>query len=350
MTASTEIQVGRLRLRNPVVCGSGEHVMTEAGLHSAIATGCAVVVAKSFNESQAARDQLERTDYSILDANWNRLPWDFDPPREATLASRSGLIRDDFDTWLDTVAHADRKASETGQYVAPSIILAGLDAAVDMARKVEKSGVRLLEYNIGTPYGDEAAGVVTTERATARVTEMVRAVCSEVDIPVWVKITGQSENVAALAAAARDGGADAVALMGRFLGLVPDIETQEPMLGTNLGTGGYWALPITCYWLSKSRQLLGHDSPLVGMNGARDGLDVIRLMLAGAHAVQLSTVVFTNGFGVLERAVQQVAEYLERHGQSASDIVGLASDKVVPFTALPMRGDYWKQFAPPGAL
>lgn len=349
MTA-TETRIGRTTLKNPVICGSGEHVLTEAGLRSALAAGVGAVVAKSVNETQAAKDQLDRTDYALLDGDWNRLPWDFTAPRNATLACRSGLQTMDFDAWLEITARLDAEAAKTGQYVIGSIILADLDAAVDMAKQVQAAGIRILEYNVGTPYGDEAAGVVTTERATERVTEIVRAVCDVVDIPVWVKITGQSENVAALAKAALDGGAEAVSLMGRFLGMIPELDTQAPLLGTNLGTGGGWALPVTCYWLSKSRAQLGPDAAVIGMNGARSGEDVLRMMLAGAHAVQISSAVWTNGFDVLANAVETVKTYLEARGDTATGIIGRAADQVVPFSALPRSPGFWEQFAPPGAV
>ena len=128
------------------------------------------MVAKSYNETQAGRDQLDRTDYALLDGDWNRLEWDFDPPRSATLACRSGLQTMPSAEWLEIISRLDAEAAQTGQYVIASIILADLDAAVEMAKQIEASGVRVLEFNIGTPYGDEASGVVTTERATARVT------------------------------------------------------------------------------------------------------------------------------------------------------------------------------------
>lgn len=349
MTA-TETRIGRITLKNPVICGSGEHVMTETGLRSALATGVGAVVAKSVNETQAAKDQLDRTDYALLDGDWNRLKWDFTAPRNATLACRSGLQTMDFDSWIEIVARLDAEAAKSGQYVIGSIILADLDAAVEMAKQVQTAGIRVLEFNIGTPYGDEASGVVSTERATARVTEIIRAVCDAVDIPVWAKITGQSENVAALAQAARDGGAEAVVLMGRFLGMIPELDTQEPLLRTNLGTGGGWALPMTCYWLSKSRAHLGPDAPLVGMNGARSGDDVLRMMLAGAHAVEISSAVWTNGFEVAADAVKTVETYLSDRGDTAMEIIGRAADKVVPFGALPQQPGFWRKFAPPGSV
>ncbi|CAN0528223.1 unnamed protein product, partial [Laminaria digitata] len=124
---------------------------------------------------------------------------------------------------------------------------------------------------------------------------------------------------------------------------------QKPLLGTNLGTGGGWALPMTCYWLSKSRAHIGPDAPLVGMNGARSGADVLRMMLAGAHAVEISSAVWTNGFGVLAEAVKTVDAYLSDRGDSAAGIIGRAADQVVPFSALPQQPGFWEKFAPPGA-
>lgn len=344
-----ETTVGALRLKNPVICGAGEHVMTRAGLVAGLESGASVVVAKSFNESEAAKDQLDRTDYALLDSNFARLPWTFDPPRDASLACRSGLTRVPFAEWLDTIVALDREAAKEDAYVAANIILSGLDAAVDMARQVEQAGVRLLEFNIGTPYGDEAGGAVSTERATERVRELVGAVRAAVKIPLWVKITGQSESVTSLVAAARDGGADSVVMMGRFLGLFPDLETQAPLLGTNLGYGGSWSLPLTCYWLARTRKALGPDIQLVGINGARDGDDVLRMMLAGARAGQFSTAVFTGGFKVLDRAIARIDDYLERRGETALELIGRAADRVESFKEQPSRPDYWREFLPPEA-
>lgn len=214
MTGSPATRIGSVTLKNPIICGAGEHTMTAAGIRAALAAGASVVVAKSFNESEPARDQLDRTDYCLLDSHWRRLPWDFDPPREATLACRSGLTRTPFAEWLETVAALDAKARSRDAYVAASLIMADPEAAVGMARRAAAAGVRILEFNIGTPYGDEAGGAVSTERAADKVRSYVGAVCDAVDIPVWAKITGQSESVAALAEGARAGGADAVVLMG----------------------------------------------------------------------------------------------------------------------------------------
>jgi len=350
MARSLETTLGSLQLKNPVIAGAGEHLMTASGIQAAVDAGASVVVAKSFNETDAAKNQLDRTDYALIDSNFERLPWNFSPPRDATLACRSGLTRVAFDEWLDVIVTLDREATKSDCIVAANIILADLDAAVDMARRVEQAGVKLLEFNFGTPYGDEAGGAVSTERATTRVTEIVSAVTNAIDIPVWAKITGQSENVTSLARAARDGGADCIVLMGRYMGLVPDLNSMAPLLDTYLGIGGAWSLPLTCYWLSRTRKTLGPEIPLIAINGGRSGHDIARFMLAGAHAAELCTAVMTGGFGVIESAVAELSNYLNKQDKDASDIIGLAADRVKTFQELPLRPGFWEGFVPPETL
>ena len=308
-------------------------------------------MAKSVNETPAAREQLARTDYALLGADWQREPWRTAGWRHASLMCRSGLQPIATDEWIATVAALDREARARDAHVAASIILADLGQAVTIARAVEAAGIRLLEFNIGAPYGEEAAvGAIVTERAAGRVREQVKAVCDAVGIPVWVKLTGQSENVAALAAAAREGGAAAVVMIGRSLGLMPDLDSHDPLLGTNLGYGGRWALPLACYWLARSRRQVGAAFALIGTNGARSGRDVARMMLAGASAVELCTAVMTGGFGVLRDAIRELEDYLAGRNAAAASLIGVAADRIGSFGAQPLRPDYWRGFVPSETL
>jgi dihydroorotate dehydrogenase len=346
----TSIAVGGVTLNNPVIIGSGDHVMTAGALRTARATGAGAVVAKSINESEAAKRQLDGSDHVLLDSRWNPIPWDFDPPDDAMLFGRSGLHQMASDAWIAEVAAQDREAAKTGQYVIGSIILAGLETACELARQYQAAGIRVLELNIGAPHGDEAVkGAIIQERAAHRVKEITQALRAAVTIPLWIKLTGQSEDVAALAAAAKEGGADAVIVMGRFMALVPDVETRAPMLGTAGAIGGPWALALTCRWLAQTRKRVGPDYPLLGTNGARSGLDVARFLLAGARAVEMTSAVMSGGFDVAHRAVQEFSDYLARTGGSAGDLVGLAADRQVGYGVQPDRPGYWRDFVPPEA-
>ncbi|MBX3551550.1 MAG: tRNA-dihydrouridine synthase [Pseudolabrys sp.] len=350
MTARAAVSLGAVDLKSPLICGSGEHLMYAQGIRQALAAGAAAVVSKSVNESEAARRQLDRTDYALLDSEWRRLPWDFNPPADASLFCRSGLAQQSFDEWLAMIAPLDREAKAQDAYVIASLILADLDHCVAMAKRIEEAGLRILELNIGAPHGNEAApGAIVLERDSARVRTIVSRVRAAVKIPLWIKLTGQSEDVAALTLAAKEAGADAVTVMGRFIAFLPDIESFAPTLGTNAAFGGPWALPLTCRWLAQSRRAVGKSFPLLGTNGARTGLDIARFLLSGASAVQVTSAVFTGGFGVITRMRDDFAAYLDRKQVSAADLIGRAADQQGSYAEQQSRPGYWEQFVVPEA-
>ncbi len=344
------VEVGGVHLKNPHVCGTGEPLIEPAGLRAALDAGAAAVVLKSTNESDAAKRQLDRTDYVLLDSAWRRLDWNFAPPRDASLLCRSGLSPLPFDEWLGVLRDSDRYARQHDAVVVASLIPADAAIAAALAKRMVEAGARILELNIGAPHGAEAApGAITLERDAERVRDLTGLIRRQVAVPLWVKLTGQSGDVAGLAAAAFAGGAHAVGLMGRFMALLPDPETMAPVLNTRAAFGGAWALPLTCYWLAAIRERLGRGRPLIGTNGARDGLDVVRMMLAGAHAVELTSAVFTNGPEVIREAVAAISEYAQRHQVPIADIIGRAADRVERYDQQPLRAGYWRSFGHPNA-
>lgn len=340
-----QTRVGRVALKNPLIAGSAEHLIEANGVRRALKAGAGAVVVKSVNESEAARDQLQRAEYMILNERWEPIPWNADAPLHAFVACRSGLTPQSFDAWLEQTASLDREANSYDSYAVASVILADLDNTVAMAKRIEEAGIRVLELNIGTPYASQAKGAVSTELDPARITTIVSAVRAAITIPLWVKITGQSERVPDLASAAFVNGGEAVVMAGRSLGFIPDVETFEPMLGTTLGVGGYWNLPLTCQWLALSRARLGPDKPLIATNGAQSGLDIARMMLAGASAVEMSSPVMLRGFDLLSDALSEFSSYLQRKKMTAAELIGRAADQRKTFPQMPMRTDNWRKFA-----
>ncbi len=332
--ADLTVRVAGLDLKNPVIAGSGEATASLEGILAAIDAGAAAVVAKSTNGSEGAKDQLRRAQYALLDERWSARA--FDPARtgrtdvhgaRATLFNRSGLVDVPFEGWLSTLAEADAHAREAGGYVIGSLIPSGEDDCPRMAKEMEAAGLRWIELNVGAPHAAEAAGgavrAATDADAVAAVVEPVR---EAVTIPLTVKLAGEGDVLGSARAAVR-AGADAVCLVGRLLGFVPDLATRRPVLGTFGAVGGPWALPITMRWLAKARAMLGPDVPLVGTNGARDGFDVARLLLAGATAVQMTSAVLVEGPEALTRAIRELEGYLDQQGLvGAAELVGEAAD------------------------
>jgi dihydroorotate dehydrogenase len=334
--------IGNMQLRNPVICASGEPVMTEAGIRAALEAGAAGVIAKSVNERAEAAAQLDRADYVELDAAGAPVA------HGVSLFNRSGLAQRDAGDWFGAIAAIDREAARDGRFVAASIVLAGADGAVMLGGLARQAGLRVFELNVGAPHAAEATpGAIAQETNPARLTDLVARVRAATQgMQLWVKLTGLSANLPALAVAAKAGGADAVCMMGRFMAMMPDLDTFAPVLGTSAAYGGGWALPIVCRCLALSRRAVGAGFPLLGTNGVRSGGDLARMGLAGAAATELCSVVMHEGFGGLTRVVAELDTLLVAREVRFADVVGRAADALHGYGEQAETPGRWRDFVP----
>jgi dihydroorotate dehydrogenase len=338
------VSIGSVKLKNPVIAGSGEATMTEGGIRAALKAGAGAVIAKSTNETDAAKRQLDHTDYMLLDSRWRPIEWTTNPPEDAQLFSRSGLLQEKFDVWLEKLVRLDREAKAMDSYVVGKLSLANVDECVRMAERMQEAGLRVIEVMAGAVHAEQAVkGAISMVRDPAGFQALAEALRKRIKVPLWIKLP-QGEDVSLMAKAALDGGADAVSFVDRTLAMVPDLRTRAPFLGTMGAIGGPWALPITCRWLARTRQRLGPKVPMIGTNGARDGYDVARMLLAGASAVEMTSAVMMRGVRVLKQSIEELDGYLEEQGVSASQIIGEATDKLTAYTDQPARPGRWKQF------
>ena len=330
-------RIGAMTLLNPVICGSGEPVMTEAGIRAALHAGAAGVIAKSVNENPAGGRQLDRADYAFVGDS---------------LFNRSGLSQRETKDWFAAIAAIDRDAALDQKFVAASIVYGSAGGAVAIGGMARAAGLRVFELNVGAPHASEATpGAIVQETDPARLRDLVAGVRSATEgMALWVKLTGLSANLPALALAARQGGADAVCMMGRFMAMVPDLDTLAPLLGTSGAYGGGWALPIVCRFLALSRQALGPAFPLLGTNGVRGGHDVARMALAGASAVEVLSLVMQQGFAGLTRTLAELDSFLAERDLTFAALVGRAADALTPYGAQPESPGHWKKFVPPETL
>jgi dihydroorotate dehydrogenase len=329
------MQLGPVRLKHPVVCASGEHVSTLEQLKAAVDAGASAVVAKSANESEAGRRQWEARTLIHVDDDWRET--DASTPGASTL-NRSGLVPTQWEEWVELLAEADEHARARESWVVASVIPADAENLGDLARDVERAGIRWLELNLAAAHSGEATpGAIERPGDPRRVGELVERVRGAVSIPVSVKLTAEQYDLVASASAARASGADVLVMMGRHMGFLPDPETRRPVLGTFGGYSGPWALPLTLRWVAKTRLKLGADVPLIGSNGARSGLDVARFLLAGASAVQIATSVIDEGFEAIGRMTSELTTYLAGQGVDASAVVGEAADNAISYEEAAVR-------------
>lgn len=132
----------------------------------------------------------------------------------------------------------------------------------------------------------------TSESAALEVTKAVRQVT---DKPLYIKLSPNVTDIAAIAKACQKGGADGVSLINTLLGMRISPVTRKPIIKNK--TGGYSGpaiFPVAVAAVYKVYEAV--DIPIIGMGGISTAEDVIEMMLAGATAVEVGAANLINPY------------------------------------------------------
>lgn len=179
-----------------------------------------------------------------------------------------------------------------------------------LAKMLDKeSTVKGIEINISCPNVEKGGMFFCFDpKATA---EVVRIVKKATGLPVIAKLSPNVTDIAAIAKAAEDAGADAVSLINTLLGMAIDPATRSSKLGTPTGgLSGPAIKPIAVRMAWQVAQVV--KIPIIGCGGIMTGKDAIEFFLAGASAVQIGTANFVDTQAPI-RVVEEIQEYLEKN-------------------------------------
>ena len=176
-----------------------------------------------------------------------------------------------------------------------------------------------LEVNISCPnvHGGGAA-FGADPRTAAAVTRAVRDVTKK---PVIMKLSPAAADIAAVARACQEAGADGVSLINTLPGMRIDLKRRRPLLAN--GTGGMSGpgiFPLAVRMVYQVYESV--DIPIVGMGGVSTAEDVLELMLAGATAVGVGAANLVEPCAC-RKIIQDLPAAMERYGiQQLTDIIG----------------------------
>ena len=176
-----------------------------------------------------------------------------------------------------------------------------------------------LEVNISCPnvHGGGAA-FGADPKAAAEVTRAVRAVT---DKPLILKLSPTAADIAAVARAGQDAGADGVSLINTLPGMRIDLKRRAPLLAN--GTGGMSGpamLPLAVRMVYQVYQAV--EIPIVGMGGVSRAEDVLELMLAGATAVGVGAANLVEPYAC-RNIIETLPDVMLRYGiHDLNDIIG----------------------------
>ena len=183
----------------------------------------------------------------------------------------------------------------------------------------ELDNIPAIELNISCPnvkHGGMTFGVHPEAAA-----EVVSAVRKAYHKTLIVKLTPNVTDITEIAKAVEGAGADSVSLINTMLGMAIDAERRKPLLSTVTGgLSGPCVKPVALRMVWQVAKAV--KVPVVGLGGIMNATDAIEFLLAGATAVELGTANFVDP-GITVKVVDGINEYLDRHGfKSVKEIIG----------------------------
>lgn len=176
-----------------------------------------------------------------------------------------------------------------------------------------------IEVNISCPNvhgGGMSFG--TSPEAAFQVTEAVKAVTTK---PVYIKLSPNVADIASVAKACEDAGADGISLINTLLGMRIDLKTKKCVIANKMGGfSGPAIFPVAVRMVYQVYEAV--KIPVIGMGGVSTAENVIEMMLAGATAVQVGAANLVNPYACKE-IIDALPSAMEKYGiDNLKDIIG----------------------------
>jgi len=318
-----------LRLRNPLVAGSSGLSGTTEGLRALQDGGVGAVVLKSIFEEEIAAEYddavskaarkgmgLESYDYYDYELRGERLSEYVKLIREARKAVSVPVIASVNCTWSHEWT--------------------------SFAKDIEGAGADALELNMFFLPSDLSRSADEQEKDYLTV---VQRVCAQSKIPVALKIGSSFSNLASMIERLSRSGAAGLVLFNRFYSLDFDIEKISVTGTGTLSNPAELAGPLR--WIALMSRRVGCD--LAASTGVHDGAAMVKMILAGARAVQAASCFYQNGPGFAATMLSDLSSWMDRHGfRTIEDFRGRLSQAESVRSGVYERVQYMKHYAGAG--
>lgn len=263
-------------------------------------------------------------------------------PRYATIKEKGKVIclqniellsHETIQYWVEGIKYLKEKHPS-------KVIIASIMAPVvrkewqSLVKTLNNTPIDAFELNFSCPHGmperNIGMAIGTNTEISILITSWVKSVATK---PVFVKLTPNVTDIAWIARAVENAGADGLAAINTvqsFMGI--DLDTLEPVLNidghsTYGGLSGEAVKPIGFRCVAQLRQ--NSDLPILGMGGISSWEDAAQYIALGSDAVQICTEVMLNGYGIINGLKTGLLNYLEAKGfKSISELKNIAVQKI----------------------
>ncbi len=284
------VEIGRLRLRNPVMTASGTF---------------------GYGEEYAPYVDLSRLGAIVVKGLSLKPRMGNPPPR--IVETPCGMLNAVGLQNVGVNAFIREKLPFLSQFDLPVIANIFGESVEEYVKVAEilsqSSGIHALEVNISCP--NVKKGGIAFGANPDMAADVTRRVKASTDLPVIVKLTPNVTDIAEIAESVEAAGADAISLINTITGMSVDIERRVPHL-RNI-TGGLSGPAIKPVALRMVWQVIQRVSvPVIGLGGIMTARDALEFLIVGARAVQVGTAHFIHPHAAID-ILEGIEDYLEQH-------------------------------------
>jgi dihydroorotate dehydrogenase (fumarate) len=299
-----------LKLHTPLVAGASPLSEDLDGIRRMEDSGASAVVLYSLFEEQLRADRFE------LNKNLEQGTESF--AESLTFFPEAEEYRLGPEEYLKHIAAA-KKATRIP--IIASLNASSVGGWTEYARQIQDAGADALELNIyHIPTDLDLSGGMVEETYI----NILRAVKSEVTIPVAVKLSPFFSNFANMAKRFDAAGANGLVLFNRFY--QPDIDLEALEVKPNILLSTPMAMRLPLRWVAI---LYGRVAAnLAATSGIHRGTDVLKMLMAGADVTMLCSVLIRHGIGQIKVIEREMLAWMEEHEyESVAELKGSLSRK-----------------------
>lgn len=189
----------------------------------------------------------------------------------------------------------------------------------EMAEKLSDTDIDMIELNISCP-NVKSGGVQfgTSCESVGAITDAVRRHCTK---PLIVKLSPNVTDIVSIAKSAEANGADAISMINTLTGMRIDINTRRPIIRNNTGgMSGPAIFPVAVRMVWQVASAV--NIPIIGMGGISTWQDAVEMLIAGASALQIGTVFFSDPYAPI-KINEGINRFLDENGlKSVTELTG----------------------------
>lgn len=289
-----------LELKNPIIVGSSGLSKNLGGIQKIQAAGAGAVVLKTLFELGIRKesDQLE------------------DSSQQADIHTEAHDLVHDMNyeykvqAYIDLIKEAKR---DVDLPVIASINCYKPETWIDFAKRIETAGADAVEINLS--YFNDSLKTTAQEIEDEQV-NIVKSVIANTNIPVSVKIGPYYSAIANFVQRLSFVGVKGVIMFNRFYKVDIDLENYDFVAGERFSSPV--EISSALRWIALLSNRIKCD--LVGSSGIKTGEDVLKMILAGAQTVEVTSIFYENGISYISTLLNSMHSWLDEHGFEDLDL------------------------------